>query len=76
MMQGEVRAGRRGGVGAKAARAVCTGRAQNWRLEVRAGAGRTRNTPLMIVTLEVSKLSGWLNATARCQVKCRVCEAG
>ena len=28
MMQGEVRAGRRGGVGAKAARAACTGRAQ------------------------------------------------
>ena len=30
---------------------------------------RTANIPLMSVTLEVSKLSGWLKATAYCQVQ-------
>ena len=45
-----------------------------WRggLECRSGAGhgeeRTQNMPPMLVTLEVSKLSGWLNADAPCQV--------
>ena len=28
------------------------------------GEERTRNMPYMVVTLEVSKLSGWLNAVA------------
>eukprot|EP00964_Phaeocystis_antarctica_P096343 scaffold62657_cov64-Phaeocystis_antarctica.AAC.3 len=31
------------------------------------GAERTWNTPYMLVTLDVSKLSGWLNADARCR---------
>ena len=31
------------------------------------GEERTRNMRSMIVTLEVSKLSGWLNADARCR---------
>ena len=30
----------------------------------------------MIVTLEVSKLSGWLKADARCRVEGRACDAG
>eukprot|EP00964_Phaeocystis_antarctica_P072328 scaffold44213_cov50-Phaeocystis_antarctica.AAC.4 len=30
----------------------------------------------MSVTLELSKLSGWLNADARCRVKRRACDAG
>jgi len=31
---------------------------------------------LMSVTLEVSKLSGWLKADARCRVEGRACDAG
>ena len=66
MMRGEVRDGRREGVGAVAAQAACTGRAQ-----LKARAERTQNMSVMSVTLDVSKLSGWLNAIARCHVKCR-----
>ena len=42
-----------------------------WRLrgEGRAHAERTLNIPAMFVTLDVSRLSGWLNAYARCRVK-------
>ena len=36
-------------------------------LEVWAGAERTRNMYCMLVTLEVSKLSGWLKARALCR---------
>eukprot|EP00964_Phaeocystis_antarctica_P045600 scaffold26259_cov55-Phaeocystis_antarctica.AAC.3 len=32
--------------------------------------------PLMVVTLDVSNLSSWLNADARCRVERRVCDAG
>eukprot|EP00964_Phaeocystis_antarctica_P069419 scaffold42180_cov51-Phaeocystis_antarctica.AAC.1 len=31
--------------------------------------------PCMFVTLDVSKLSGWLNAVAPCRVERRVCDA-
>eukprot|EP00964_Phaeocystis_antarctica_P049979 scaffold28957_cov67-Phaeocystis_antarctica.AAC.2 len=31
--------------------------------------------PLMSVTLDVSKLSGWLNARAPCRVERRACDA-
>ena len=31
---------------------------------------------LMVVTLEVSQLSGWLKADARCRVEGRACDAG
>ena len=31
------------------------------------GRARTRNMPNMIVTLDVSKLSGWLKAAAPCR---------
>ena len=42
----------------------------------RARAERTWNIRSMFVTLEVSKLSGWLNALAICRVERRACEAG
>ena len=34
----------------------------------RARAERTRNMPIMLVTLDVSKVSGWLNADVFCRV--------
>ena len=37
--------------------------------EGRARAERTINISSMYVTLDVSKLSGWLNADAPCRVK-------
>ena len=40
----------------------------------RARAERTRNISLMVVTPEVSKLSGWLKADAACRVEGRACE--
>ena len=46
------------------------------------GEERTWNMPLMLVTLEVSKLSGWLNASAYCRgskgghIRCGVRYAG
>eukprot|EP00964_Phaeocystis_antarctica_P038032 scaffold21758_cov46-Phaeocystis_antarctica.AAC.4 len=39
----------------------------------RACAERTQNMPFMVVTLNVSKLSGWLNADASCRVVRRAC---
>ena len=41
----------------------------------RARAVRTRNMVSMDVTLDVSKLSGWLNAFASCRVERRACYA-
>ena len=61
-VRGEVRAGRREAAGVRGA-----SRAQGG-LDCRLGAGhgeeRTRNMPYMVVTLEVSKLSGWLSTDA------------
>ena len=37
---------------------------------------RTMNICCMVVTLDVSKLSGWLNADAPCRVERRACDAG
>ena len=37
---------------------------------------RTWNMSIMVVTLEVSKLSGWLKADACCRVEGRACDAG
>ena len=37
---------------------------------------RTRNMELMSVTLDVSKLSGWLKADAACRVERRACDVG
>ena len=42
----------------------------------RARAERTLNMPYMVVTLAVSKLSGWLNADAPCRVERQACDAG
>ena len=42
----------------------------------RARAERTENMPVMVVTLDVTKLSGWLNASACCRVERRACVAG
>ena len=48
------------------AQAACARGGPDSRLcEARARAERTMNMPVMSVTLEVSKLSGWLNADAR-----------
>ena len=45
------------------------GRAQLKAVGVRARAERTANMKNMVVTLDVSKLSGWLNADACCRVE-------
>ena len=45
------------------------GRARLWRLRVRARAERTENMEPIAVTLDVSRLSGWLNANAICRVQ-------
>ena len=42
----------------------------------RARAERTINMEFMLVTLDVSKLSGWLNATACCRVEREAYEEG
>ena len=42
----------------------------------RACAERTANMAYMVVTLDVSKLSGWLNAVAYCRVERRAYDAG
>eukprot|EP00964_Phaeocystis_antarctica_P164694 scaffold143289_cov87-Phaeocystis_antarctica.AAC.1 len=60
------RTGRPEAAGDRGARAACRGG-----LDCRLGAGhgeeRTKNMPYMFVTMEVSKLSGWLNAYAACR---------
>ena len=47
------------------------GPTQGW-----ARAERTVNMDCMVVTLDVSKLSGWLNALAYCRVERRACDVG
>ena len=39
-------------------------------------AERTANMSNMFVTLDVSKLTGWLKAVANCRVESRACDAG
>jgi len=67
--RGDRRAGTREGVGAAAAQAGCRHRTQLWGLLAGARAERTSNMRIMAVTLDVSKLSGWLNADACCRVE-------
>ena len=43
------------------------GRTQVWRLLAGAREKRTANMSSMVVTLDVSRLSGWLNADALCR---------
>ena len=61
-------------------RRQCKRRARGWpdsRLwGGRARAERTSNMLRMFVTLDVSKLSGWLNAFAFCRVERRECDVG
>ena len=53
-----------------------TARARLKAVGARARAERTWNMPSMVVTLDVSKLSGWLKAHAPCRVERRACDAG
>ena len=76
-MRGEVRAGRREGVGRRRRKRHARGRPDSRLLGARARAERTWNIYSMSVTLEVLKLSGWLNASALCRVEGRgTCDAG
>jgi len=71
---GEVRAGGAvGGCGMVVAEAAWEGPTQG--LGARARAERTWNMAYMLLTLDVSKLSGWLNADAPCRVERRTCDA-
>ena len=59
---------REGVAGATAAQAACTGRARLKAVGARARAERTANMDCMFVTLDMLKLSAWLNAVAYCRV--------
>ena len=73
-MQSEMRAGRREGMGWRRRKRRAR---MNWRLGVEGKrAERTSNMPPMVVTLDVSKLSGWLKAGAPCRVEMGACDAG
>ena len=64
-------------VGSGAAQAgMQTGKVRPQGLGVRARAGRTSNMLCMVVTLEVSKLSGWFSFCAPCQPKGGACDMG
>ena len=56
--------------------AACVGSVRLKAGEVRARAERTANMLFMLVTLDVSKLSAWLNADAPCRVGRGACDAG
>jgi hypothetical protein len=78
---GEVGAGggRAWGVVVVAARQAAGMHGEKARLEAwgpRARAERTENMAFMSVTLEVSKLSGWLKAVVYCRVEGKACDAG
>ena len=59
-----------------ATQSACTGRARLKAGGARARAERTQNMEYMVVTLDVSKLSGWLNTRAPCRVKRWACDGG
>ena len=68
-MPSEVRAKRQEGIGAATALGACRG-GVDCRLGAGHGEERTANMSYMLrlfVTLDVSKLSGWLNADAYCR---------
>ena len=71
----EVRVRRQEGIGAATALAACRG-GVDCRLGAGHGEERTVNMLPMFVTLDVSRLSGWLNADAHCRAETRVCGAG
>ena len=70
-----MQAGRREGVGAAAAQAA---RIEDPTVEAGGGASavRTSNMYRMVLTLDVSRLSGWLNADACCRVEREAWEKG
>ena len=68
-MRGEVRAGRREGVRRRRRKRHARGRPESRLLGARARAERTPNIWYMVVTSEVSRLSGWLKADACCRVE-------
>ena len=57
-----------------AAQAACRGWVRP-EIEGRVCLERTLNMSLMVLTLDVSRLSGWLNADAFCQVETRAHDA-
>ena len=58
----------RAGGGGRPQRTQCVGGRARLQTEGRArGVKRTSNIRIMVVTLDVSKLSGWLNADAACR---------
>ena len=75
-MREEVRPGRREGVGWRRRNRHVHGEGLTQAGGVRARAERTLNIQPMFVTLDVSKLSAWLNADAPCRVERRACDAG
>ena len=64
------------GRGATAVQAACTGMARLKAVGARARAKRAANIWPMLVTLDVSKLSGWLNTVASYRVERRACDVG
>ena len=56
--------------------AACAGRARLKAGGPRARAERTSNMRYVFVTLDMSKLSAWLNLYARCRVERRACDVG
>ena len=71
-----VRPGRREVVGWRRRKQRAQGGPDSRLVGARARAERTWNMAAIIVTLDVSKLGGWLNAFASCRVERRVCDAG
>jgi len=75
-IRSERHAGREaGGRGTAAAQATCRG-GPNCGDRGQGTPERTRNMSLMFVTLDVSKLSGWLNTDAPCRVEERTYKVG
>eukprot|EP00964_Phaeocystis_antarctica_P008443 scaffold4555_cov63-Phaeocystis_antarctica.AAC.2 len=64
---GEVRPGRREGVGWRRRKQRARAGSDSSAVGARVCAERTVNMPLMSLTLDVSKLSGWLNTLAYCR---------
>jgi len=75
-MRGEVRARRPEGVRWWRRKRHARGEGPTEGVRVRARAGRTSNMPRMVVTLEVSRLSGWLKACTFCRVEGRGMRCG
>ena len=75
-MREEVRAGRREGAGWRRRKRHLHGEGPTQGWGGRARAERTQNMLFMSVTLDVSKLSGWLNAFVSCRDERRACDVG